>query len=359
MLEIAALIEQKYLFQDSLSYADMETMIATGMMVGTGDRYATYYDIEALASREEDQSGKMIGIGFEVRAQSEQGVLVERVYPDSPASQAGIVMGDRIVAVDGQSMLETPITEQLNLFEAEEGTSMTLTLERDPPVDVTVVHSELKKPNVTLTMMGSIAYLWVEDFSEETLPQLETALQQAQAAGATGLLFDLRGNDGGLMDAVIESLDVLLPAGDLVYTVDVNGKQTVRGVSDESHVALPTACLMNEYTASAAELFVAALRDYGVTTLVGTTTYGKGVVQSTITLTDGSAVRMTTSYYNPPSGENFDGVGVVPDVEVVLTPEEEMTMIQGDVATDRQLATALSLFGPLPEALAIAEEPVS
>ncbi len=250
---------------------------------------------------------------------------------------------DVIVAVDGITLSDVSYDEAIALIQGEEGSTVAIQVLRDDTVlDLTMTRAEVSVPSVNLTMIDSIAYVEITDFTTDTVAQFEAVLEQLQEQGATGIVFDLRDNGGGLLDTVISMLDLLLPEGTLVTITDLEGNQTVRGESDADCLILPMVCLTNEKTASASELFVQALKDYNWAQSVGTTTYGKGVMQTTYALSDGTAVRLTVAYYNPPSGENYNGIGVIPDVKVIL--DEEEPFVQGDPDQDPQLQAALSLL---------------
>ena len=194
-------------------------------------------------------------------------------------------------------------------------------------------------------MINNAGYIKITDFNENTYDQFKEAVEDLVGnQNAQSLIFDVRNNTGGLVDPAIKMLDMLLPEGTIATATYRDGSTEVLGTSDASCVELPMVVLTNENTASAAELFTQALRDYGVAQSVGTTTYGKGVMQVTHSLKDGSAIRITVAQYNPPTSGNYDGVGLTPDYEVTLTEEQQQAFDTLDETTDPQLKKALEVL---------------
>ncbi len=323
-----------------------------GYVGAAGDRYAEYYTKDEFTSLEASQNGESFGIGIIV-TREEDALRVQWVCEGSPASKAGVSRGDRILAVDGVGLETYSYEEMVAAVGGEEGTTVELTLSHSDassgelPQTLLVTRGGYTASSVTYCLLpdGVTGYINLLSFENTTPGQTKAAVAALQEAGAERFVFDLRDNGGGLLDAVVETLDFLLPEGVIVTTRTAGGeKKEYR--SEESELDAPMAVLVNGGTASAAELFTAALRDYHKAVIVGETTFGKGVAQSTYTLGDGSAVKLTTHYYDPPSGVNYDGVGITPDL---LVGEPEGFHMPGLFATeqgaeDPQLAAALAAF---------------
>lgn len=290
-----------------------------------GDKYSEYYTAEEYEALQSVQRGEAVGIGVIV-TEDETGIRVQWVSEGSPAEKAGVQMGDLIVAVDGKGKETDSYETMVDAVRGEIGSEVVLDIRRpaeggEEPVVLKVTRAEYTSSSVTYRLLqdGKTGYIRILTFDGTTAKQFLSAVELLQKQGADRMVFDLRGNGGGLLTSVVEILDALLPEGTIVTTRDAAGEEKVYS-SDEKELCFPMAVLCNGSTASAAELFTAALRDYKKATLVGETTYGKGVAQNTFRLGDGSAVKLTTSYYDPPSGVNYDGVGITPDV-LVTVPE--------------------------------------
>ena len=235
--------------------------------------------------------------------------------------------------------------EAIDSIRGEDGTVVNVVYRRDSEefaVDIT--RKRVKDSGISYRLIEEYGYIRISDFNASTVEDFCYAVDDLVIQGASGLIFDVRGNSGGLVSAVAEMLDYLLPEGDLVSQTDHKNQTTVLYTSDSQFIDLPMACLINGDTASAAELFACDLRDFRVAELVGETTYGKGVLQTAYPLEDGSAITTTTAYYNPHSGVNFHGVGVKPDYEVALTAEQKQNLESLTEDTDPQLYKALSIL---------------
>lgn len=336
-------IDRHYLFD-----VDEETLLdylCAGMVNGLEDPYSTYYTADAYQMKQESDAGQLVGIGVSVSyTEDSPYLMIEEIYPDAPAQQAGLQKGDIITAVDGEALSEIPASNSIGLLRGEEGTQVAVSVLRDEKtMEFTVTRADVQIPCVSGKMIGNTGYVRILDFTGTTYEQFKTVLTNLQEQGAQALVFDLRGNTGGRMTAVLDMLDYLLPEGVIATTTNKEGKTKVYRESDASEVDLPMVTLTNGDTASASELFVQALKDYDKAPSVGTKTYGKGILQTPYTLGDGSAVKLTTEYFNPPKSQNFHGKGIEPDYEVVLTEEQERTLELGNPQTDVQLQKALEV----------------
>lgn len=322
------------------------------MFDAIGDPYSDYMTKEEFAAYTADRSGSYVGIGINVVYSAEiNECYVYRVTKGSPAEKAGILSGDVITAVE--DIVITPETYQsaINAVAGEEGTAVNLTVQRDGhALKIIVSRQKLETINVLYEkVQGDIAYISIISFSEAvTYDQFAQALEQAKADGVKGYIFDVRNNPGGSLDVICKCLDLLLPEGIIVNIVSADGTTATKNSDAEHYLDAPMAVLCNGSTASAAELFTADLRDFGLATIVGETTFGKGTMQSVSPLADGSAVKLTYRFYNPSSNVSYDGIGIKPDegYEIILTEEEQKQFHKMTREEDRQFQAALrSLAG--------------
>ena len=324
--EVAELYEQNYFYdvdRELLSEA-----LVQAYLYGSGDLFAGYYTAEEWEAQQVSASGNSVGIGVYV-AGSEGGALrIAMVMDNSPAKQAGLLPGDIITAVDGKSTAQITYLQALELVQGEEGSSILLEILRgEETLELTIVRSKYVPQTVyaeTVLQGGELyGYVRIMEFLsiETTYFQFRNAVASLLGAGVQGLIFDLRDNSGGDLNAILYILDYLLPEGPIVHIFHEGEKEPVTYTSDANEIDIPMVVLANENTASAAELFTCALRDYGKAEIVGKKTFGKGCGQSGKPLSDGSMVFITTFLYNPPYSESYDGIGIIPDYDVELAEE--------------------------------------
>ena len=319
--------------------------IADGYMAGLNDDYAYYMDQDEYQNYQMDNAGELIGIGITVSLDESGYILVNDVTPDSPAAVAGIQAGDLIVRIDDTDVLSVGYNEATAMVRGEEGTRVNITVRRNQEeLTLEAVRTKITTTSVSYRMIGENGYIKITGFDATTPDDFKAAVSDLQSQGATGLIFDVRNNPGGLLDGVAKVLDFLLPEGDIVSVTDSKGNTEVLYESDENSVDMPMVVLVDGNTASTAELFSAALRDYNKAELVGVNTFGKGIMQTAYSLSDGSAINLTTHYYNPPSGVNFHGVGLKPDYEVNLTPDQQLSLSELSDEEDAQLQKAISVL---------------
>ena len=211
-------------------------------------------------------------------------------------------------------------------------------------LELEVTRAEFEITSIYHHMIGKIGYLQITRFNSKTTEQLKAAVEEMQGQGATALLFDLRDCGGGLLDATADILDYLLPKGDIISAKYKNGTIDVMFTSDENEIEMPMAVLTNSGSASASELFAAAVRDYNKGILIGTNTFGKGVMQTTQPLSDGSSIKFTFAEFLPPSGVSFNGVGLAPDIRVELSGDEQKYFSQLTDNNDPQIKAAIEYF---------------
>ena len=312
-------------FVDETNEKTLADGVALGMVYALNDPYSAYMSAEEYNKKLDDNEGLDAGIGISICSHPDTSyIYVINVSVGSPADLAGIKAGDSITAVDGTDVLEIGVSAAVEKIRGEIGTDCVLSINRgDETLSLTATRGRYVTTSVFSHMIDSLCYIQITDFNAATVPQFEAAIADATDKGTTGLIFDVRGNGGGTLDSVDKILDILLPEGEVVSATYKNGKKEVLFSSDKNEIDLPMTVLCDEGTASAAELFAASIRDFEKGKLIGTKTYGKGIMQETFALSDGSAVRLTVAYFNPPSGINFHGKGLTPDIEITLTEDEQ------------------------------------
>lgn len=322
--QIENIINENFLFD--VDQSQVEEYIYKGIMAGLGDPYSTYYTEEEFSALMEDIEGVYYGIGVQASQSYEtmESTIVQ-VYENSPAEEAGLKKGDIIYEVNGENVQAQDLNEIVSKIKGEEGTTVHLKCyrpETEEYVDVDVERRSIEMDTVSSEMLSdNIGYIKISSFDGVTADQFKEALNDLEEQQMEGLIIDLRDNLGGLVDSVVEIADWMLPEGTIVYTEDKNGEGETYSSDAEHQFTKPLAVLVNGYSASASEIFAGAIQSYGTGTLVGTKTFGKGIVQNTYPLGDGSAVKMTVSRYFTPDGVCIHGEGIEPDVEVEL-PEE-------------------------------------
>jgi carboxyl-terminal processing protease len=290
------------------------------MLDAVGDPYTTYYSEVELKELMEQTEGIYYGIGAYVALDTVTGLpKIASAMPGTPAEAADLRPDDIIYKVDGQEVYGMDLSAVTALIKGEEGTSVNLTIIREGETDylsVDVVRRKVETPTVEYEMFdNNMAYIQIVEFDEITVPQFADALATAKGSGMEGLIIDLRANPGGSLDAVVNIAQMLLPEGLVVYTEDKYGNREEYKCDGNKKFAYPLVVLIDGNSASASEILAGSLQDYGVGTLVGTTTFGKGIVQQVITLQDQSAVKITVSSYFTPKGRDIHGVGIAPDIE--------------------------------------------
>ena len=321
--------------------------LTAGYLLGTGDKYARYYSAIAYTELMNQQSGKVMGIGVELGIDQTGYAKVTKVYEDSPAQEAGIVAGDYITAIDGTEVKSLSGVDAVQArLQGEAGTTVNVTWLNSEAASKTadLTHSGYTSTTVDYQMLDSVGYIKIRQFDGSTPSELDYAIRSLTASGAQSFVFDLRDNGGGVLDDAVSCIDLIAPEGTVAYAEDKNGNRTIIGSSDnESRVDLPIVCLVNGNTASAAELFAASLHTMNGARLVGTTTMGKGTIQSSPQrLSDGSAVSITVAKLLCGDGTSFDGTGLSVDVERALSADEANSYLDYTPETDPQVQRAVS-----------------
>ncbi len=320
--ELNRYIDQYYLFD--YEEENLENGIYKGMMAGLGDLYTGYYTPEEYASFMETSNGSYSGIGAMLSQDYNTGIItVVRAFEGSPAAEAGMQTDDILYKVKGEEVTGKDLSLVVTDLKGEEGTDVELSILRGTDVmDLTITRRNIEVPTVESRMVeGEIGYIAITEFDDVTDEQFFAALDALEAQGMKKLIIDLRDNGGGLVDVTCAILDRLLPEGLIVYTEDKYGNRQEEKSDAENYFGGEMAVLVNGNSASASEIFAGAIKDYGVGTLIGTQTFGKGIVQSLFPLSDGSAIKITVSRYYTPEGNNIHEVGIEPDI--VLEPAED------------------------------------
>lgn len=283
-----------------------------------GDKYTMYYTADEYKALKESTNGKFYGIGAVCQLSGEGGVLLVDVYDNGAGYQAGLRSGDRVVNVDGRDITDMELSSAVALIKGDKGTSVTLEVIRGTErLTFSVVRDAVEAKTVSYTLLdNNIGYLSISQFEEVTTKQFKSAVEDLQSQGMKGLVIDIRNNPGGLLDTVVGMLKYMLPDGLIVYTEDKQGNRKEYKGQDNDEFNLPLAVLVNGNSASASEIFAGAIQDYGKGTIIGTQTYGKGIVQTVKPLTDGSAIKFTIAKYFTPKGQDIHGKGVTPDMVV-------------------------------------------
>lgn len=283
-----------------------------------GDKYTMYYTADEYKALKESTNGKFYGIGAVCQLSGEGGVLLVDVYDNGAGYQAGLRSGDRVVNVDGRDITDMELSSAVALIKGDKGTSVTLKVIRGTErLTFSVVRDAVEAKTVSYTLLdNNIGYLSISQFEEVTTKQFKAAVEDLQSQGMKGLVIDIRNNPGGLLDTVVGMLKYMLPDGLIVYTEDKQGNRKEYKGQDNDEFNLPLAVLVNGNSASASEIFAGAIQDYGKGTIIGTQTYGKGIVQTVKPLTDGSAIKFTIAKYFTPKGQDIHGKGVTPDMVV-------------------------------------------
>lgn len=316
-------------FMTEVDESNVTEGIYKGMVAGLDDPYSDYYTKEEYRELMEENSGVYCGIGATVTQDPTTGsIYVVETIEGGAAREAGLQTGDEITKVKGKSVKGKDLSEVVSEMKGKEGTRVEvevyLNKQKESKV-YTMERREVEVPTVRYEMKeDQMGYVAVSAFEEPTDEQFIKAVEDLKKQGMKGMIIDLRNNGGGMLDSVVNMLDYMLPEGKTIVSVkDKNGEGEVYKAKDKREFTLPLVVLINEYTASASEVFSGAVKDYRLGSLVGTTSFGKGIVQSVMSLNDGSAIKLTTARYFTPDGTNIHKKGIKPDVEVTLEADSK------------------------------------
>ncbi len=336
--ELDSVLDTYYLEADNIDPDEMMDTLYKGYISGLDERYTAYYTPEEYEQLMNDSQGVYVGIGVTVTTDQETGnMVIVTVTEDGPGEAAGLLEGDTIISIEGESVQDMDLDTAVSKIQGEEGTEVTIGVYRESTgetLEKTMTRRKMDAQTVAYSMLkDNIGYIQITAFDEVTVEQFDNAVSDLQSQNIRGMIVDVRGNPGGNVDSVCSILDRLLPEGLLVYTIDKNGSKEEEYADNEEVLDIPMAVLVNGDSASASEIFAAALQDYDWAEIVGEQTYGKGIVQYIIPLSDGSAVKLTSAKYYTPNGECIHGIGVTPDVKVAADENS---------ASDTQLEAAVS-----------------
>ena len=323
--KLESLINQYYL--KDVDQDELQQGIYEGYIAGLNDPYSVYYDEEATKSFQESTDGEYDGIGAVMSQNKETGIItISQVYEGSPAEQAGMKDNDILYKVEDEEVTGQDLTEVVSKIKGEKGTDVNLTVLRGDDreeVTVTATRDTIEYPTVSSKMLDNgIGYLRITEFDSVTYDQYMNAYNDLKSQGMKGMVVDLISNPGGSLSIVCKILDEILPEGKIVYTQDKNGKEEDFTSDEEHQIDIPMTVLVNQYSASASEIFAGAIQDYDLGAIVGTQTYGKGVVQQIFDLKDGTCVKLTIAKYFTAKGQDIDGKGITPDVVIDYQADE-------------------------------------
>ena len=339
------LIDQEYLGE--VDNDEMAEGVYAGLVYGLGDVYSRYYTADEYAQETASTDGAYAGIGVSIQKNKNGGVLIAECYEGGPGAEAGLQTGDVITAINDTDVTDMELSDVVSMIRENKDKTIVLTVLReneDSSREISVDVTDVELPSVSGEMIDeSTGYIQITQFTGVTPQQYKDTFAELKDKGMERLVIDLRDNPGGLLTSVCDILREILPEGLIVYTEDKYGNREEETCDGKNKLDMPLAVLVNENSASASEIFAGAVQDHGVGTIVGTTTYGKGVVQELRQLSDGSAVKLTVSNYYTPNGNSINKVGIKPDVEVklasVLLNKDEITHEE-----DNQLQKALNVI---------------
>lgn len=321
----------KLYYYNEADIEEMQDSMYHGLVEGLGDKYSVYYNEEDFTELQVSTTGQYYGIGAGLTQDlNTMIVTINKVYAGTPSEAAGLKKDDIIISVDGIDGTSMEVSELVKHIRGEEGTTVKIEIFRpstEEYLTFDVERADITLPSVEYEMVESnIGYIWIDSFETETAHQFEAAVEELTAQGMKGLILDVRYNPGGMVSSVVQILDDILPEGLLVYTEDKAGNRESYSSSGDTYMDLPLVVLINGDSASASEILAGAIKDYDYGTLIGTTTFGKGIVQTIFPLSDGDAIKLTTAKYFTPSGNYIHEVGIAPDIELeyeYLDPEGE------------------------------------
>ena len=342
LASIRSMLEEEYIGE-----LDDEQMIETaikGYVAGVGDKYTEYYTPEEMSSQMDEALGNYVGIGIYMLADSANGTItVVKPMENSPAKEAGLEEGDLITKVEGEEVTVDNVSEVSDKIKGEPGTKVKLEIKRgDKTFEVSVERRKIVVSHIESKMLqNNIAYIQITDFEGGTAKEFEEKYKELEKQGAKSLIIDIRGNGGGVVDEAIDILELLCNKGDkLLITKNKAGEEIITTSEEDQSIKVETVVLMDEYSASASEILAGALKDNNRAQIVGTKSYGKGVIQTLHQLSDGSGIKITSEEYYTPNNTKINKVGIEPNVEVKLPKDiEELTE-----ENDTQLKKAIELL---------------
>ena len=347
--EIYSILERHSMFEFDID--NMLNSMYRGFIEGLGDNNAQYLDARSFAAFNQRLGGTFVGIGIRIVSDPEDDkITIVTVFRGAPAEEAGILIGDKITYVDGTNVVGFTVDEAVAMIGGIENTSVNLTIFRplgDLELEKVIYRRRVEVPSVYhelhVASGMNIGYIQITTFDSMTHGQFEYALEDLLGQGASGIVIDLRNNSGGLLSSVNRITNMLVPEGIITFTEDASG-QRLNYYSDETYLGVPLVVLVNGVSASASEILGGAVRDLGVGTIVGESTFGKGTVQQTFELSDNSAIVITVRKYFTPNGTSIEGVGITPDIYVEMCDELSRRIGSLPIEEDTQLQAAIEVI---------------
>lgn len=339
-------LRENYLYNKDIKDENLEAGLLKGLVAGLGDPYSQYLTAEEMAKLSETTTGKFQGIGVIISPDEDGTVTVISPIKGSPADRAGVESGDKILKINGKDFSAEKINEASKEMRGEKGTSVKILLLKKKNLkteEVEIKREEIKIDSIIKDKIGDLGYIGITMFDEETGKDFVKALNELTSEGVKGIILDMRGNPGGVVDAAVEIGDAILPKTSFVTLKDNKGEVVQDYKLDDSYNDIKMVVLVNEGSASASEILAGAIRDLDRAKIIGKKTYGKGVVQNVMSLPGGDGLKLTTSEYFTPSGKSINKKGIVPDIEVDLPDDVEGIGIDYK-DTDTQLQKAIEVI---------------
>lgn len=341
LADVDAMARSKYV--GAIDNTKVTDNTITGYMKGLGDKYGCYLDAQDYKSIALSNSGQGLGIGVNVVKATDGCIKVVSVITGSPAQKAGVKVNDEITNIGGEDVKSTGYGNAINLLKGSEGTTVSFTVLRSgKSLPFSVIRQKYTLQSVQSKTIGNLGYVKIVEFDSNTNEQFSQQIDSLVKSGVKGIIFDVRNNPGGLLEAAAPMIDKIVPAGPIVRAKYKDGTMKTLYTSDSKQINLPMAVITNQNTASAAELFTAALKDYGKAKSIGVKTYGKGTMQEILDLNDGTALDLSVAYFYPPKSNNFEGKGVSPDIISQLSEKKQENFYSLSEDEDDQLQAAIS-----------------
>ena len=345
--KIKRAIDKYYLWNDQINEEDLEEGAIQGYVQGLGDKYTEYIPKDDMEEYTENITGSFVGIGiYMIADEKSDKVIVYYPIPGSPAEEIGIKSGDKIIKVNNIEYTAEDFDTISDYIKGEEGTKVNIVIERDgKQIEFNITRKKINtNPIIIKKLDNDIGYLNLPSFDDGTSEDFKEKVQELKNQGAKSLIIDIRNNGGGIVDEATKIADYILEKGDtIISTIDNTGNKEVTFSEHKPIFDMPIVILVNENTASASEILSAALQEYNKAIVVGTKTYGKGVIQTFFTLSDGSGLKITTAEYYTPKGNTINKVGVTPN-EVVDLPEDVENIYAVSEKDDTQLKKAIEIL---------------
>ena len=340
-------IDEYYLWNDKIDENKLKTSAIKGYVSGLGDEYTEFIPKEEMKEYKENLSGNFTGIGIYMTADEELGrVVVYYPIEGSPAEKAGIKSGDLIISVDGIEYTADDFNNIAKFIKGEQGTKVNLVIERNGDrMSFDITRERINANPISSRIIDEkIGYLKLPSFDEETAKGFEEKVKELQSKGAEGLIIDLRNNGGGIVEEAIDIADMFLDKGKtIISTINNKGDKKVTHSTKDSIFKMPVLILVNENSASASEILVCSLKDNNRAKVIGTKTFGKGIIQTVLSLRDGNGLKITTNEYYTPNGSNIHKIGITPDEEVLL-PKSNNNIYSVEEKDDTQLKRAIEIL---------------